>query len=212
MAYDEGSHKKSRVVIETPTARREVEQTTTARVPERRGISMGVVAALVIGSVALVTILFLYILNRQNNDTTANTNLRTTTTTAQTPLPQPVIVQQATPLPQQPPIIIQQPAPTTSQPPLIIEQPAPATASSGTTTTTSKPSGTDDTTIQSEIDKRVAQDATLSTVAVTATVNGGKVTLIGTVDTPAIKNQYERLVRAVKGVKSIDDQIVVSGG
>ena len=212
MAYDEESHKKSRVVIETPTARREVEQTTTARAPERRGISMGVVAALVIGSVALVTILFLYILNRQNNDTTANTNLRTTTTT-QTPLPQqPVIVQQATPLPQQPPIIIQQPAPTTSQPPVIIEQPAPATASSGTTTTTSKPSGTDDTTIQSEIDKRVAQDATLSTVAVTATVNGGKVTLIGTVDTPAIKNQYERLVRAVKGVKSIDDQIVVSGG
>src|SRR3989440_9124443 len=213
MAYDEGSHKKSRVVIETPTARREVEQTTTARVPERRGISMGVVAALVIGSVALVTILFLYILNRQNNDTTANTNLRTTTTTTQTPLPQPVIVQQATPLPQQPPIIIQQPAPTTtSQPPVIIEQPAPATASSGTTATSSKPSGTDDTTIQSEIDKRVAQDATLSTVAVTATVNGGKVTLIGTVDTPAIKNQYERLVRAIKGVKSVDDQIVVSGG
>jgi len=35
MAYDEGSHKKSRVVIETPTARREVEQTTTARAPER---------------------------------------------------------------------------------------------------------------------------------------------------------------------------------
>ena len=136
MAYNEGSHKKSRVVIETPTARREVEQTTTARAPERRGISMGVVAALVIGSVALVTILFLYILNRQNNDTTANTNLRTTTTTTQTPLPQqPMIVQQPTPLPQQPPIIIQQPAPTTtSQPPVIIEQPAPATASSGTTT------------------------------------------------------------------------------
>jgi hypothetical protein len=213
MAYDEEQHKKSRVVIETPTARREVVQTSTARAPERRGISTGVVAALVIGSVALVTILFLYILNRQNNDTTANTNLRTTTTTTQTPLPQqPVIVQQATPLPQQPPIIIQQPAQAASQPPVIIEQPAPATASSGTTTTTSKPSGTDDTTIQSEIDKRVAQDATLSTVAVTATVNGGKVTLIGTVDTPAIKNQYEKLVRAVKGVKSVDDQIVVSGG
>ncbi|MDT5121401.1 MAG: hypothetical protein QOC96_883 [Acidobacteriota bacterium] len=210
MAYDEEQHKKSRVVIETPTARREVVQTSTARAPERRGISTGVVAALVIGSIALVTILFLYILNRQNNDTTANTNLRTTTTTTQTPLPQqPVIVQQATPLPQQP-IIIQQPAQAASQPPVIIEQPAPAPASSGTTTI--KPSGPDDTTIQSEIDKRISQDATLSTVAVTATVNGGKVTLIGTVDTPAIKNQYEKLVRAVKGVKSVDDQIVVSGG
>lgn len=208
MAYDEEQHKKSRVVIETPTARREVEQSTTARAPERRGISTGAVAALVIGAVALVTILFLFILNRKNDDTTANTNSRTTTTTTQTPLPQPVIVQQATPLPQPQPIIIQQPAQAASQPPVIIEQPATSSA----TTTTSKPSGTDDTAIQSEIDKRVSQDATLSTVAVTATVSGGKVTLSGTVDTPAIKSQVEKLVKAIKGVKSVDNQIVVSGG
>lgn len=213
MSYDEEQHKRSRVVIETPAARREVTQSTTARAPERRGISTGVVAALVIGSVALVTLLFLYILNRQNNDTNANSNLRTstTTTTTSTPAQQPVIIQQPTPLPQQQPIIIQQPAPATSQQPVIIEQPAPSTASS-TTTTTSKPSGTDDTAIQSEIDKRMAQDATLSTVAVTATVSGGKVTLIGTADTQAIKNQIEKLVRAIKGVKSVDNQVVVSGG
>jgi hypothetical protein len=214
MAYDEEQHRRSRVVIETPSARREVVQSTTARAPERRGVSPGVVAALVIGSVALVTVLFLFILNRQNNDSTANMNTQTATTTTTTQPPvqqQPVIVQQPAPTPQQPPIIIQQPAPTTSQPPVIIEQPA-TTSSTTTKETTSKSSGTDDTAIQSEIDKKMSQDATLSTAAVTATVAEGKVTLIGTVDTAAIKDRVEKMVRAIKGVKSVDNQIVVSGG
>jgi len=209
MSYDEEQQKRSRVVIETPTARREVVQTTTARTPDRRGISTGVVAALVIGSIALVTILFLFILNRQNTDTAINANVRTTETTA-TPLQQPVVIQQPAPVQQQqPPIIIQQPATTTSQPPVIINQPAPPATSSDTS---SRPSGTDDSAIQSAIDKKMAEDATLSTVAVTATVSGGKVTLIGTADTRAIKDQAERLVKSIKGVKSVDNQIVVSGG
>jgi hypothetical protein len=206
MAYDEEQHKRSRVVIETPTARREVVQTTTARVPERRGISTGVVAALVIGTVALVTLLFLFILNRQNNGTEVNANVQT----AERPVQQqPVIIQQQpTPLPQTP-IIIQQPATTTTtQPPVIIEQPAPAT----TTTQTTRPSGTDDTTIQSAIDKKMAEDATLSTVGVSITVSDGKVTLIGTVDSQALKNQVERLVKTVKGVRTVDNQIIVSAG
>jgi cell division protein FtsL len=207
MAYDEEQQKRSRVVIETPTARREVVQTTTARVPERRGISTGVVAALVIGTVALVTLLFLFILNRQNNATEVNANVQT----AERPIQQqPVIIQQQPTPQQQTPVIIQQPAPaTTSQPPVIIEQPAaPAT----TSTEPAKPAGADDSSIQSSIDKKMAEDATLSTVGVTATVLNGKVTLIGTVDTQALKNQVERLVKTVKGVRTVDNQILVSGG
>jgi hypothetical protein len=206
MAYDEEQNKRSRVVIETPTARREVVQTVTARAPERRGVSTGVVAALVIGAVALVTLLFLFILNRQSPGTEVTANVSTTAT----PLPQqPVIIQQPTPLPQTP-IIIQQPGTTTTtQPPIIIEQPAPATTAPATTTTTS---GSDDAAIQSAIDKKMAEDATLSTVGVTITVLDGKATLIGTVDTQALKNQVERLVRSVKGVRAVDSQIIVSGG
>jgi hypothetical protein len=205
MAYDEEQQKRSRVVIETPTARREVVQTTTARVPERRGISTGVVAALVIGTVALVTLLFLFILNRQNNATEVNANVQT----AERPVQQqqPVIIQQQ-PTPQTP-IIIQQPAPpTTSQPPVIIEQPAPAAAAPEAP----RPTGPDDSTIQSSIDKKMAEDATLSTVGVTVTVLEGKVTLIGTVDSQALKNQVERLVKTVKGVRTVDNQIIVQGG
>jgi BON domain len=205
MSYDEEQQKRSRVVIETPTARREVVQTTTARSPERRGVSTGVVAALVIGSIALVTLLFLFILNRQNTGTEVTANVQT----AERPIQQqPVIIQQQpTPLPQTP-IIIQQPATTTTQPPVIIEQPAPVAAPPATT----RPSGTDDSAIQSAIDKKMAEDATLSTVGVTATVLDGKVTLIGSVDTQALKNQVERLVKTVKGVRTVDNQIIVSGG
>jgi hypothetical protein len=203
MSYDEEQQKRSRVVIETPTARREVVRTVTARSPERRGVSTGVVAALVIGAVALVTLLFLFILNRQQSTETAvNANVQTT---QPTPM-QPVIIQQPTPQ-QQTPIIIQQPA-TTTQPPVIIEQPAPATTTAPATTS----SGTGDAAIQSAIDKKMAEDATLSTVGVTATVMEGKVTLIGTVDTAALKNQIERLVKSVRGVRTVDNQIIVSGG
>lgn len=207
MAYDEEQQKRSRVVIETPTARREVVQTVTARAPERRGVSTGVVAALVIGTVALVTLLFLFILNRQQSGTEVNANVQT----AERPVQQPpvIIQQQPTPLPQTP-IIIQQPATTTAQPPVIIEQPAPATTTTAPPTTSA--SGTDDSAIQSAIDKKMAEDATLSTVGVTATVLNGKVTLIGTVDTQALKSQVERLVKAVKGVRTVDNQIIVSAG
>jgi hypothetical protein len=206
MAYDEEQQKRSRVVIETPTARREVVQTVTARAPERRGVSTGVVAALVIGTVALVTLLFLFILNRQNSATEVNANVQT----AERPVQQqPVIIQQQPTPQQQTPIIIQQPATTTTQPPVIIEQPAPATT---TTTELSRPAGNDDSTIQSAIDKKMAEDATLSTVGVTITVLDGKVTLIGTVDTQALKSQVERLVKTVKGVRTVDNQIIVSAG
>ena len=197
-------------MVQTPAAEREVVQTRIARVPERRGVPAGVVAALVIGSVALVTVLFLFILNRQSNDTTVSTDAHTAST-SQTPAQQPVIIQQPTPLPQQP-IIVQPPAPTTSQPPVIVEQqPAPGAVAPSAPATASKP-GADDAAIQSEIDKKMSEDATLSTVGVTATVQSGKVTLIGTVDSQAIKNQVERLVKTIKGVKTVDNQIIVSAG
>jgi osmotically-inducible protein OsmY len=37
----------------------------------------------------------------------------------------------------------------------------------------------------------------------------GKATLMGTVQSEALKAKFERVVRNVKGVKSIDNQIVV---
>lgn len=207
MSYDE-EQKRSRIVVETPTARREVSRVETARVPERNGISAGVVAALVIGAVALVTILFLFLMNRQ--DEAANANARVATVQP-TPIPQTTIIQQ--PAPQQPAtIVVQQPAAPQSQP--IIVPPSTSSSSSTTTTesATAKTKEPDDTTIQSYVDKKLSDSPTFSNLGITAIVLDGKVTLTGTVDTPELKRQAENLVKSVRGVRSVDNQIAVTGG
>jgi len=179
-----------RVVVETPTERREVVHSEATRYPERNGISGAALAAIVVGVIALAAIIILFALNRQD---TANENV------AQTP-PQTTIVQQ--PAAQQPPIVVQQPA-TQPAPVIINGQPAPATG--GTTA----PSGPDDSSIQAAIDKKLSNDPTFSTLGIVATVVDGKATLTGTVKTEALKSQIERAVRNVKGVKVVDNQITV---
>jgi len=196
MAYDEKQSETRRVVVETPTSRREVVHSEATRTPERSGVSGAVLAAIVVGVIALATIIILFMLNQQQND--ANANL------AQTP-PQTTIVQQPAPA-QQAPIVVQQPAPATQPAPIIINgQPQAAPATGGTTTSTAP----DDGSIQTAVDKKLMDDPTLSTLGVTVSVLNGKATLMGTVKTEALKSQVERTVRNVKGVKSVDNQITV---
>jgi osmotically-inducible protein OsmY len=71
---------------------------------------------------------------------------------------------------------------------------------------------TDDTAIQAEIDKRIADDPNLSKLDVTATVTNGRVILVGTVPTNELKSRIEKLARAVKGVKEVDNQIAAVSG
>ncbi len=202
MSYDEEQQRRSRVVVETPAGRSEREVIQTVHAPERQGMSTGAVAALVVGAVALVTIIFLFVLKGQQD--TANDNIRVTAqqpaTTQQQPQ-QPVIVQQPAPV-QQAPIVVQQPA-TTQPAPVIVTQPP------ATDTSASKPSGTDDSSIQSNIDKKMSDDTTINGLGVTASVIDGKVTLTGTVDSDALKARVERLVNSVKGVRRVDNKIVV---
>ena len=194
MAYDDEQAKRSRVVVETPTSRREVTHTEAVR-NDRGGISGATVGVIVVVAIALITIVVLFLMNGQTTDT-VNDNLA-----AQQPAQQPpVIVQQ--PAAQQPPVIIQQPAPVANQPPVIINQPAPSGG-------TAPASTSDDTAVQAAIDKRISDDPTLSTLGVTVSVLDGKATVIGTVKTEALKAQVDRAIRAIKGVKQVDNQIVV---
>src|SRR5262245_2175936 len=103
MAYEEPEAKKSRVVVETPTARREMVESEAVRVPERRGISGGTVGVIVVLAVALVTILVLLLMNQRNN---ANMNADVAAQQP-APVPQTTIIEQPAPQ-QQPPVIIQQ--------------------------------------------------------------------------------------------------------
>ena len=186
MAEREAEHR--RIVVETPTTRREVEQTEAVRHSDG-GISGAALAAIVVGVIALAAILILFMMNQQQ---ATNDNLA-----AQQPT---TIVQQ--PAQQQPPVIVQQPATTTQAPPVIINNPAPAAGSGGT-------SANDDANVQAAIDKKLSDDPTLSSLGITATVIDGKVTLTGMVKSEALKARVEREVRAVKGVRTVDNQISV---
>lgn len=199
MSYDEEQQRRSRVVVETPSGRSEREVVHTARVPERQGMSTGAVAALVVGAVALVTIIFLFVMRGQQDTMNDNANVRVTAQQPAQQPQQPIIVQQPAQQPQQP-IVVQQPA-TTQPAPVIVTPPA--------SDSSAKPSGTDDSTIQSNIDKKISDDTTVSALGVTALVIDGKVTLTGTVDSDALKQRVERLVNSVKGVKRVDNKIVV---
>ena len=199
MSYEEQQARRSRVVVETPVARREVTQTESVRSPEG-GMSGAAVGAIAVLAVALVTLLVLFLMSGQQSDV-ANENLAT----EQQPT---TIVQQ--PATQQPPVIIQQAPPAPQQAPIIITPPAP---SGGAATSGAAPSGSAsaDLAIQAEIDKKFADDPTLSTLGVTVSVLNGKATILGTVESNALKMQIERLVRDVKGVREIDNQITISG-
>lgn len=192
MSYDEQQARSSRVVVDTPSERREVVESHSIRNPDSSGISAGMVGVLVVVAIALITMLVLFWMsNQQTVDPNANT------VAAQQQQPATTVVQQPA---QQPPVIIQQqPAPPA---PVVI---SPGTVSGGTATENPN----DDSTIQTKIDKQLADDPALSSLGITATVINGKVTLLGTVKTEAMKTQVERTVRKVRGVKDIDNQISV---
>lgn len=195
MAYDDEQARRSRVVVETPTARREVTHTEAVR-NDRGGISGATVGVIVVVAIALITIVVLFLMNGPTD--TTNANLAETQPATQQP---PVIVQQPAPQ-QQPPVIIQQPAPA-GQAPVIIQQ---APSAGGTA-----PSVSQDGSIQAAIDKKLADDPNLSSLGIIATVLDGKVTITGTVKSEALKAQVERAIRSISGVKQVDNQIVAMG-
>ena len=66
-----------------------------------------------------------------------------------------------------------------------------------------------DSTIQDAVDKRISDDPEISTLGITATVLNGKVMLVGTVKTEEMKSRIARMVKQIKGVKEVDNQIIV---
>ena len=194
MAYDEEQARRSRVVVETPNERREVVHTQSVR--DNSGISAGMVGVLVVVAIALITMLVLFWMSSQPT-TTDNANIAAT----QQP---PTVVQQPAPV-QQPPVIIQQPAPATQPAPIVVTPPA------GGSTASTVPAETTniDSTVQAAVDKRLSDDPEISTLGITASVLNGKVMLLGTVKTEEMKTRIERMVKQIKGVKAVDNQISV---
>jgi osmotically-inducible protein OsmY len=68
----------------------------------------------------------------------------------------------------------------------------------------------DDAGIQSQIDQAMASDRTLSKLDVSTLVEGGKVKIVGSVGSMDLKQRVEKVVRSVRGVTGVDNQLVVT--
>src|SRR5687768_1918712 len=169
MSYEEEQRKRSRVVVETPTARREVVEQQTVRYPpqgyppDRRGYSAGILATVALVAIAATAIVFLFLTNSGDDSSETNVNIRAGAVPQATPFTQaPVVVQTPMMQPTPPPVIIQQ-VPTTTQPaPVIIQAPPvtdPAAAAPPTTAAPAAPAPSDDSALQQRIDKSFADDA-----------------------------------------------------
>ena len=174
------------IVVDTPGVRREVVTETRQEVPRESGMSAGTIAT--IAGIALLAIgITYYVVNNKNANEEANRQVAMETSRAQTQ--------------QQPataPIIVQQPAPA-QQAPVIIQQPAPVVETS---------SPLDDQTIQDAATKRLTDDPGLASL--TVTVSRGRATLMGSVHSVDLKSAAESTVKAVQGVKSVDNRIEVT--
>ena len=67
----------------------------------------------------------------------------------------------------------------------------------------------DDANMQEVVTRRLNDEPDMTTVSIT--ISGARAVLTGTVNSEATKAKAEQIVKAVRGVKSVDNQIVVSG-
>ena len=185
------------VVVNTPGQRSEVLTDRTERGPRESRVSVGTVAIIAVVVIAAIFVV-IYLVNNRNANESANRNTNLDVAASQTNHQQPptTIVQQPA---QQAPVIIQQPA---QQAPVIIQQPAQPSQRENT-------SANDDANMQDVATKRLTEDPGLA--GVVTTITDARAVLTGNVSSAAAKAKAEQIVKAVRGVKSVDNKIVVTG-
>jgi hyperosmotically inducible periplasmic protein len=181
------------VVVNSPYQRSEVLTERTERGPREPRSSTGTIAIVAILAIAAIAVV-LYLVSNRNANESANRNANLEVA-SQAPPPTTIVQQPAQPAP----VIIQQPA---QQAPVIIQQPAQPSQRENT-------SANDDANMQDIATKRLAEDSNMAGVIMTITE--ARAVLTGTVNSAATKARAELIVKAVRGVKSVDNQIVVSG-
>ena len=173
-----------RIVVETPSGR-------SPRGPGRQTAPRpreSTVAVTVIAAATLATFLALFLTSRPYD-----------------PMDSTIAPQQTVPQGPDTPTPSPKPSPTTTP---AIQGPSSGQANESAGET--KVAAIDDATIEAEIEKKIAGDLTLSTLDLSTIVEGGRVTLAGSVRSPELKQRAERAVRSVKGVVSVDNQLVIT--
>jgi hypothetical protein len=181
------------VVVDSPGQRSEVLTERTERGPRESRLSAGTIAIIAILAIAAIFVV-IYLVNNRNANESANRNTNLDVA-SQAPPPTTIVQQPA----QQAPVIIQQPA---QQAPVIIQQPAQSSQRENT-------SANDDANMQDIATKRLAED--LNMAGVVMTITDARAVLTGTVNSAATRAKAEQIVKAVRGVKAVDNKIVVSG-
>src|SRR6185369_7608073 len=186
------------LVVNSPGQRSEVltERTETGRREPR--LSAGAIALIAVIAIAISGVVLLLVANRNANEAAnRNANLQAASQ-ANSHQPSVIVTQ---PVPQPAPVIIQQPA-GGQQPPVVILQPAQPSLRENT-------SANEDAAMQDIATRKLIEDPSMTGVEMTVT--DARVVLTGTVSTAATQAKAEQMVKAVRGVKSVDNQIVVAG-
>ena len=181
-----------------PLRPNEIITKTVQQGPREVGLSPTTIIVIIVLAVLAIGTVF-YVVNNKNENEAANrdTSLEATRMRAEAE----ARAQQAAAQKSQTPLVIQQQPAATQAPPIIIQQAAPAP-------TADTKNMMDDSTMQELASKRLADEINLS--AVTVTVLDGKATLRGTVDSRDLKTKAEKIVKAVRGIKSVDNTITTS--
>ncbi|MEN3335680.1 MAG: hypothetical protein V7641_5045 [Blastocatellia bacterium] len=188
------------VVDEVPVERRTgIEDDYPPVVYERRGLSGGAIAALVIAGIAAAILITFLILNNQQRDHDQEMALER----ARADAAQRAAAQSPTPTqpPQQPPVVVMQPSQPTVVPVPVPSQSAPAAAPS-----TSAPSSVS---VEVDVTTKLLDDADLRTHPIDVKVNNGTATLSGELPSEEMKAKAERVAMSVKGVRRVKNNITV---
>ena len=200
--------RETHTVVEdnVPVERRTVvEEDYPPVVYERRGLSGGAIAALVIAGIAIAVLITLLILNSQQRDQQAQIDdARARADAAQ----RAAASQPQQPLPAQPapPVVVMPPSSPTT-----VTVPAPATTPSAPTPSASSSSSTSGVTIEVDVTTKLLDDPDLRTHPIDVKVNNGVATLSGDLPSADLKAKAERIAATVKGVRHVVNKITVSG-
>jgi hypothetical protein len=175
-------------------ARPVVETQYDSVIHESRGLSGGAVVALVLAGIAAAIVITLMIVNsqqRESEDQLALERARMAEAQQQQQPPQPP--------PQQPVIVLPPSQPPAAQVPVPV--PAPSPGASSTAPTRAE--------VELEMTSRVLDDQDLRSQSIDVKFSDGTAVLSGRVSTDELKTRAERIVRAIKGVRSVMNNISV---
>jgi len=182
-------------------ARPVVETQYDSVVTEERGMSGGAVAALVLAAIAAAVVITMLIVSNQQSQTEEQLAQERARTAAaqQATTQQPVQPAQ----PAQPPVIVMP-----SQPSTVQQVPVPVPAQPAPAATPTAPTSTE---LEVDVNSKLLDDQELRSSSIDVKVSGGTAVLSGRVANQELKARAEKLAKTVKGIRSVINNIEVTG-